>query len=476
MISLRRTSRLVSLVTAILLCAPLVAGCGAQAPAAPPAAPKSEPARPAAAPAAQAPARPAEAAKPAAKADDLSGSMTVSVEDWMVEKYNMKELIDRFQQAHPGVTVKLLTHQGLGANYLNIFLEWEKTKAATADLYFGGLPSQISPAMIDDQLEPWDDMMVGELAPDKWIKGFLDGAHVPGPAGSNYPTLPGLGETMSFQVNTKHLATIDKLDASGKPIMPKSYEEIADYACKIAQTPIEGKTITGLEMEYGINFAPDTWMTAVIAAEGTYLRPDGTVNWDSKAGKDWIAFQKSILDKKCGGNKTFTDNNGARNGQKAGQIAIINASNSRSTENNAVLGKDVVQMFGYPGSGGTLAFSHQIYVPKVAKEKKLARAFAREAILGQFGQTWSATNFGKMPTLWANYDALPQDDPNFAVVRKELSGPTRPQWTFRDGQALRQAYVDELQKHLTGGQSVDEMIGRLNDAQKTLDLTVPGKR
>lgn len=403
--------------------------------------------------------------------EELSGEMSVSVEAWMVDKYNMKELVARFEQAHPDVKVTLLTHEGLGANYLTMFLEWEQTQKSTADLYFGGLVSQLSPAMIDDQLLPWDDMLVEDLAPDQWIKAFLDGAYVPGPAGSNYPTLPGLGETMNFQVNTKYVkaAGIENWAAPG------SYADLEALACQLAETPVNDKQITGLEMEYGINFAPDTWMAAVIAAEGTYLTADGKINWDSQAGRDWIEFQKQIIDQGCGGTLTFTDNNGARNGLKAGQIAMINASNSRSTEANVVLGRDVIQMFAYPGDGGTLAFSHQIYIPKVAARPDLARAFAREAILGEYGQTWSADHYGKMPTLWANYDALPMTDPNFAEVRKELEGPTQAQWQFRDGQALRQAYVDELQLYLTGSQSLDEMIQHLNEFQDQADLSAPGQ-
>jgi len=107
---------------------------------------------------------------------------------------------------------------------------------------------------------------------------------------------------------------------------------------------------------------------------------------------------------------------------------------------------------------------------------KVARAFALEAILSKAGQTWSAEKYGKMPTLWANYDALPKDDPSFAVVRKELSGPTQGQWRFRDGQAMRQEYVDNLQKYMTGGQSLDQMITALKAVQANLDLTVPGKK
>ena len=41
--------------------------------------------------------------RPATAQEELSGNMTVSVEAWMVDKYNMKDLIARFEQAHPKV-------------------------------------------------------------------------------------------------------------------------------------------------------------------------------------------------------------------------------------------------------------------------------------------------------------------------------------------------------------------------------------
>jgi len=416
--------------------------------------------------------------------DDLSGALTVSVEAWMVEKYNMPELETRFEADHPGVDVTVITHEGLGASYQNIFLEWAQTEASTADLYFGGLISQISPAMIDDLLLPWDDVMVDEFAPDQWIPAFLDAAYVPGPEGNNYPTLPGLGETMNFQVNVNHMSAAGLVDADGNPVMPTTYEELAEAACALAETEVDGTPLIGLEMEYGLNFAPDSWMAAVIAAEGTYLTEDGRINWNSQAGREWIEFQKMIVDEGCGGTSTFTDNNGARNGLKAGQMSIINASNSRSTEGTMALCSEqgslpcvdgeIVQMFGYPGESGTLAFTHQIYIPRVAANADLARAFALEQILSEEAQSWAGAVWGKMPTIWRNYDALGEGNPNFDQVRSELEGPALGQWVFRDGQLLRQAYVDNLQLYLIGDITLDEMIEGLEAAQDSADLTVPG--
>jgi ABC-type glycerol-3-phosphate transport system substrate-binding protein len=316
----------------------------------------------------------------------------------MVDKYNMKDLIARFEQAHPKVKVKLLTHEGLGAAYQRVFLEWAQTNKSTADLYFGGLVSQLTIPMIDDLLLPWDDMMTGELAPDKWIKAFLQSAWVAGPKGSNYPTLPGLGETMNFQANTDYLKVIEGTDAQGNPIQPTSYKQILDLACKLAATPIQGKKITGFEGRIRPQFrSPTRGRRRWWPRRGTYLLPDGKVNWDSKAGREWMAWQKGRSWTGSAGHASPSRTTTApATASRQGQVAIINASNSRSTENsNALNKKNVVRMFGYPGKGGVIAFSHQIYIPRVAASPKLARAFAREPSLARHGQTWSAEKFGR---------------------------------------------------------------------------------
>jgi ABC-type glycerol-3-phosphate transport system substrate-binding protein len=408
---------------------------------------------------------------PTHAADELSGKLTVSVEAWMVDKYNMKELEQRFETDHPQVDVEVITHEGLGGAYQNIFLEWTQTQASTADLYFGGLVSYIAPAVMDDLLLPWDDVMTGPLAADKWIPAFAQTAKVKG----KFPTLPGLGETMDFQYNTK-------LFEQAKVKIPTSYDELKTAACTLAKLTVDGKPVIGFEGEYNLNFAPDTWMAAVAAAEGTYFTKDGKPNWDSQAGKDWIAFQKSIVDDKCGGTSVFTDNNGARNALKAGQAAIINASNSRLSEGSVALcpekdtapckSGEIIQGFGYPGGKGVVAFTHQVYVPRVAKNPKLAQAFAVEQILSEYAQTWSANHFGKMPTLWDNYKALPKNV-NFELVQKELEGPTVGQWQYRDSLVLRQTYVDTLQKYISGDISLDDMIKALKDATDKADLTAP---
>src|SRR5688500_11908616 len=158
--------------------------------------------------------------------DTPADTVTISVEAWMVEKYNMPELEARFEADHPDVDVVVITHEGLGAAYLQIFLEWAQTDASTADLYFGGLVSQLAPAVIDDQLLPWDDVMTGDLAPEMWIPAFLDSAYVAGEEGSNYPTLPGLGETMNFQYNTNHFVAAGLVDDAGNPVVPTTYDEL----------------------------------------------------------------------------------------------------------------------------------------------------------------------------------------------------------------------------------------------------------
>ena len=408
--------------------------------------------------------------------DNLSGTLTVAVDAWMIDKYNMAELEARFEADHPNVDVVVISREG---DYTSTILEWTRTGASTADLYFGGAVSQIAPAIIDDLLVPWDDVMVGDLAPDMWLPGFLEPNYIDGEAGSNYPSLPGLGELMTFQFNASLFDQAGLTNDDGTPMLPTTYDEIETAACAVSQLTVDGTPITN-ELHFNVIFAPETWIAAVVAANGTYLNEQGRIDWGSEASRQWIAFQKKLVDEGCSGTLTTTDPNAGRNGQKAGQVAIANESSSRATENSNSLcpeqgefpcpSGEPVQQFLYPGGMGAHLVAHQVYIPRVAARPDLAHAFAVEQLFSEYAQTWSAIHYGKLPTLKANFDALPAN-PNFDVLKEVLQGAQVGPWTYRDGEFLRQTYTEELQLYLTGQQDLDTMIDHLNAALDDADLT-----
>ena len=404
---------------------------------------------------------------------DLSGELTIAVESWMVDKFNINELINRFQTDHPDVTVSVIN---VDSPKDPVFLEWQQTGTATADIYFGGAIGQLAPAITDDLLLPWDDIMVGDLAPDKWLGGFL--YYVDGPEGTNYPVLPGLGEMMSFQYNADLLVMAGVIE-EGEAFAPETYDEIHDAICAANGLAVGDTTVVGAELHVGPNFALDDWQAAVVAAEGTSLDENGLPNWGSEASRTYLEFLKRTIDDGCSGTLTLTDTNAGRNGLKAGQVAIANETSSRANEASVALCPvasvpcpegETVQQFGYPGGQGLVGAIHGIYIPRVAKHIDLARAFAVEQYFSNYAQTWSALNYGKLPTLKANFDALPSDNPNFSVLAPYLNSIEGP-WDFRDVQFLDDTFGENLAAYVVGDITLDEMIDELNNALDEADLT-----
>lgn len=400
-------------------------------------------------------------------AQELEGELTVAVQPWLVDKFNMEELAQRFEADHPNVEVEVIT---FGLPLTPTFLEWTQTGDSTADLYFGGQFDKLAPAVINDLLLPWDDIMVGELAPENWYEGFLN--PVEGVEGNKYPVIPGLGEVSSFQYNVKYAQEA----GYEVPVTPDTYTEILNFICDLDE--LDG--VTGAELHLGWNFSISNWQAAVYAMTGTTLDEAGRPDWDSDASRVYHEFLKEAVDRGCSGTLTLTDTNAARNGLKSGAVAVANEASSRANEASVALCPEQetpcasgqrVRQFPYPGdAGGTLGFTHNIFIPRVADRPDLARAFTTEQLLSEYAQTWSAEHYGKLPTLQANFAALPQDNPNFGVLAPLLDN-MGPAWTFRDSQFLRDVYADQLALYIVGDISLDEMFDNLNRALDEADLT-----
>ena len=398
--------------------------------------------------------------------EELSGTLVVAFESWMIDKYNAHELGARFEADHPGVTVEFITQDSPKDP---VFLEWTQTGDSSADIYFGGGIGNLAPAIVDDLLIPWDDIMTGDLAEEKWIPGYL--MPVEGYNGGKYPLLPGLGEVFSFQYNAD---LAEQAGLTGPT--PTTYDEIYDWAC--AMNKLEG--ITGAELHVGNNFAIGDWGAAMIAANGTNLDADGKPAWDTPASREFHEFLKKTIDDGCSGVLTLTDTNGARNAVKAGQVGIINESSSRANEASVALcptpdtfpcaDREIVQQFNYPGGKGASVFSHDLYIPRVAEDNlALARAFAIEQIWSPYAQEWTAAHYGKLPTLWPNWNQLP-DNPNFNVLTDVLEN-SQGGWTFVDSQFLKDTYAEQLGLYIIGDQTLDEMTENLVAANDEADLT-----
>ncbi len=123
---------------------------------------------------------------------------------WIKTKTATLAAVEEFQKAHPDVTVEVVTVDKWGGpTYIQ---EWQAGKTSF-DLFVSGTGAMVSELIVGGWLEPLDDLLVGPMAKDKFVSGFLgEGAYIkPNGAGVFYPMIPFLGEVAIIGINTEIL-------------------------------------------------------------------------------------------------------------------------------------------------------------------------------------------------------------------------------------------------------------------------------
>ena len=112
-----------------------------------------------------------------------------------------------------------------------------------------------------------------------------------------------------------------------------------------------------------------------------------------------------------------------------------------------------------------------MWIPKVAKNKDLAKAFIREVVFSKEMQQWSFNNYGKLPVMKDYYgDGITwfQDQMPTILSVADASSPIP---LFAD----LQEYLDILYKYLPeaafGRMSVDKALQNIQDESEDLDFS-----
>lgn len=422
-----------------------LAACGSSTEA-----PKTTSAAPAATEKSEAPAAP-------------TGKLRVSVQSWMLNKYDFTSMEQDFEANHPGVDVEI--GQVEDSEITAYMLQWSQ-KSTDCALVFGNSREMIAALCANDFVTPLDDSFFSDIKKDDYYQAFLELGNIDG---TQY-MIPVCCEVVGISCNMKAFEEAGALNADGTLPQPETWEELAEIAKKL-----DAKGYTGLSIDWGTNMMEYSYASTLQGLSGTiYEEGTNLLDFTSDSAKQVLEIWKGLVDSGLSPTDTFADMNAGRTNFKAGTVGMLMAPASRWIECQTELGEGNVGLMAVPGTdkNGTCAFIHGAYVCSLApeEEQELAKMFIKEELLREDILVDSMNDYGKMSPLVAHYTDENLVDPYWdTCIAATETGFAMP--VYKDYNKLNLSVISEIQSYLVGEITADECLSGLADMVHTMDTS-----
>ncbi len=401
-----------------------------------------------------------------AMAEDLSGTLRVSAPPWIFLKFPLEEIGQRFEEDHPDVTVEFTRVDKW--NVSAYITEW-KGGDTSVDVYVGGSGSMLAPVIAGDWSEPMDDMLTGHMAPDEFVGGFLAAGHYKRPdgEGSYYPVLPFMGEVAIIGVNTAIAEQAGLMDGSQvKPIPSFEEEEFLGWFRSLGEYSETGAHVQIWDRE----FMQYNYCAPIIAMTGECFTDQG-FDVSSDAAKQWLSLVQRMNEEGLG-EWAITDDEGYDKWKTNKAGSFFAAQGHIMELVNAVTNEeDSIAYTSWPGEGGSVIWTHSVWIPKVSPNKELGKAFIREQIFSPHFQQWSFNNYGKLPVMADYYGEGIERFQDQMDIILGVADASQPVPLYTD----MQEYLDILVIYLTeaafGRMEVDAALQAVQNDTADLDFT-----
>lgn len=392
---------------------------------------------------------------------DGNTELRVTVQAWMMGKYDFEGAKESFAANHPGVTVTY--NQVDNVDVTTSMLEWSQGKTS-CDIAIGGDRSQTVSYAANDYIVEFteDNFFNGDFTKDKFYDTFLEGGNIEG----KQFMIPLVGEVVGIVCNKDMMGEAGLLDENGEIIPATTWDELTDYAAKLTK---DGQT--GLGIDWGSNMMMYTYETCLNGIAGSIYKDDGTtIEYTGDDVAYLLESWKNLIDSGYTTTDVFADMDANRTQFKSGQLAMHLAPASRWIEAIENLGEDAVGVMPVPGTdeNGSLTYIHGMVIPKVSENQELAIQFIKEEMLKDSFQEDATNAYGKMSPLKAHYENL--ENAYWPVVMEFTENAiTSP--LYKDMTKLDTYTQTEMQRYLTGSESLEDFQNNMDQYLGTLDLS-----
>lgn len=329
--------------------------------------------------------------------------LRVAGESWQVTKIFLEDAAAAFMEAHPDVTVEVITYAD--TSVLSTYsLDWANG-TTDVDLVFldGTMYAQqfAAKGLISD----WetDLKFFDNYSADNFVENVVDFGRI----NDSLVLMPIIYEVNGINVNIPMFKEAGLVDADGNPLQPETWEEFYEFAKKLTIVDESGAVIQqGASINFGGNMMSSVAST-LAAANGRIVGDDGiTMDFDNENFREILAIWKQGVADGYFSIETFADTSAARNAYKAGNLAMCFESGSRWMEAAETLGIENVSVLDVPGFLGNCGNTNGVVVPKCSENADLAVQFVQEQLLGEHVQTNTYASYGKMSVIKEYYDSV----------------------------------------------------------------------
>ncbi len=342
---------------------------------------------------------------------DSSKTLKVTAEAWYYNKYPMEEAAKRFQENHPGTTFEW--SKAGDFEVAPLMLAWSRNRY-TADVAIVASPSEAVAFQAKGLILSFDDVLKGQYAKDKWLKGFLDQCTING----KVYAIPTDAEVMTLIGRKDYAKQAGLTDAAGNFILPKNLNELYAQLKKLTVKDSSGKTTRyGMTVNWCSEYMVYSYFSGIQATKGSIFDDKGNLDFSSKEALALLNFWQKGVKEGLISTSSLVDHSGPRNDMKSGLAAILWEDHARIIEIGKVVGQDKMQIVPIPGAekNGSVSYTMSLMIPKNAKNPQLAKEF----VLEQMNSAWFAhdlmDNWGKLLGLKANVESR-QSDPIWKTI------------------------------------------------------------
>ena len=343
-------------------------------------------------------------------------TLRIAGESWQVTKLFLNEAAEQFMKAHPEVTVEVQTYAEPTV-ISNYSINWQKGDTP-CDLVVIDGASFAEQFVTKDLIYDFDEDLkfFDGYSKDKFIPASLEMAKLH----NKQYVLPIIQEVTAININKAMFKEAGLVDSNGEALKPESWEDVYEFAKKLTKTENGVVTQQGCTIQWSKDIH-GTVLGILQASCGGLYQDDGiTVNFQSQEFKDILAIWQKGVKEGVFSTETFADYDAGKNSYKAGKTAMLLQSGSNWVEAIPTIGKENASVVPIPGgeANGSVGYVNGVIIPKCSPNADLAVQFVQEQLLGEYVQTNTVNQYGKIPVISEYYEKT--ESPNWQNIKGSI--------------------------------------------------------